>query len=364
MKKLSLKLIFFAIPIFSLISLDYFLPLDSFTYRVWEAVVVVQHNLFLSGPFYPLTKIKKVELGDLAPHSKFAVPKEVEWETDAYGYRKSSRSGQTYDIVIIGDSNIAGSSLTQEDILSEVLEKRLHVGVYPLAPVGIDTFLADPRFKIHPPKLVIVACVERNIFSLPKPHDFDHSNKGWRLLQNQSVQMAQQTIKAHPSLMQTFILVDRLFYKRAFFRYLKARISKLVYPVDPYADVPMRFLQGEAANQDVSSETLEDALRTIELYKKTIEKRGIAFIFLPIPNKENIYYDYLKNSTKPSFLKKLILALKEKGIAVADTQTAFDEAKIKQKELLFHRDDSHWNKWGVLTTADLLVPMIPVKSKG
>ncbi len=35
--------------------------------------------------------------------------------------------------MIVGDSNIAGSSLSQEELLSEILEKNLGQSVYPLA---------------------------------------------------------------------------------------------------------------------------------------------------------------------------------------------------------------------------------------
>jgi hypothetical protein len=68
--------------------------------------------------------------------------------------------------VIIGDSLIAGSGLTQEEILSEVLEARLGVSVYPYAPVRIDTFLKDPWFRDHPPDIIVLGVSERFIEDL------------------------------------------------------------------------------------------------------------------------------------------------------------------------------------------------------
>ena len=79
-------------------------------------------------------EITKIEEGDLAHHTRFAIKKKVKWMTDRYGYRKQNTDRKKHEVVIIGDSNIAGSGLTQEEILSEVLEEQLKDSVYPYAP--------------------------------------------------------------------------------------------------------------------------------------------------------------------------------------------------------------------------------------
>jgi hypothetical protein len=99
-----------------------YLPFDFFTFRVWEALLVDELKPIIAAPFYPNQHIIKDEVGDIVPHTEKEAIKHVEWFTDDYGFRKKEKKGP-WDIVVIGDSNIAGSSLTQDDMLTEVLEK-------------------------------------------------------------------------------------------------------------------------------------------------------------------------------------------------------------------------------------------------
>ena len=167
MKKFVLKSTLFLIPFLAAIGIELFvLPIDSFTFRVWEALVIRKYRNILPGEFYPNMEVTKIEEGDMAHHTKFTYKRKVKWVTDRYGYRKQNTNRNKHEVVIIGDSNIAGSGLTQEDILSEVLEKRLKVSVYPISPASIDTFLKERRFENTPPDIVIIASVERFIFYL------------------------------------------------------------------------------------------------------------------------------------------------------------------------------------------------------
>ena len=155
-----------------MVSIELFiLPIDFFTFRVWEALLIKEFRSILPGHFYPRMEITKLETGgDLAHHTPFAIPKRVKWMTDRYGYRKKDAERIKPQVVIIGDSNIAGLGLTQKEMLSEVLEDRLKVPVYPYAPVGsINTFLKDLRFKKDRPKIVIVSFIEKDILNMPFP---------------------------------------------------------------------------------------------------------------------------------------------------------------------------------------------------
>ena len=135
MRKFLAKSTLFLLPFVLAIGIELFiLPIDFFTFRVWEALVIRKYRNSLPGQFYPNMEVTKIEEGDMAHHTKFAYKRKVKWITDRYGYRKQNTNRSKHQVVIIGDSNIAGSGLTQEDILSEVLEKKLKVGVYPLSP--------------------------------------------------------------------------------------------------------------------------------------------------------------------------------------------------------------------------------------
>lgn len=357
MKRFLFKIFLFSSPFLFLIGIELFwLPIDFFTFRVWEALLIKEIHSILPGHFYPRMEIEKVETGgDLAHDSSYAIPKRVKWMTDRYGYRKRDSEGMRPKIVIIGDSNILSSRLTQEEMLSEVLEARLKVPVYPYAPVGsVNTFLKDLRFIKDPPKVVILSSIEREILNMPLPK---FPKRRERFL---SFYEWRDRMKQTPWVQSIGIYLDRL-VKMNMLHSFRSRIGNR--PDRHFYHTPtefgmMFFLQGEKANQEIPIERLEKTAQTIEAYHQVFRKRGIRFIFLPIPNKETIYYKYLPTHQKPAFLKQLIQVLRERKIEVVDTQKAFEEEYRSNKTLLYFLDDSHWNEKAVQLTADLIVKSI------
>jgi lysophospholipase L1-like esterase len=275
--------------------------------------------------------------------------------TDRYGYRKKDAEGIKPQVVIIGDSNIAGMGLTQKEMLSEVLEDTLKIPVYPYAPVGsINTFLKDLRFKKDRPKIVIVSIIEKDILKLPFPkvpkkgEDF-HSFYEWR-----------DKIKQTRWVQSAGVFLDRLF-KMNMLNYARARIRNTA--VRDFHHFPskfgtMFFVQGEAANKEVPNEGFQKAVENIEAYDQVLKKKGIRFIFLPIPNKENIYHDFLPNPRRPVFLEQLIQELKSRKIETVDMQRAFEDEYKNHSTLLYSLDDSHWNAKGVRLAADFTTKLI------
>src|SRR5690606_33139287 len=135
------------------------LPINYFTFRVWETLVVSKMRI-MSGPFYPNMYVKMEEEGELAPRTEFAEKRVVEWYTDEWGYRNRDTN---CDVLLIGDSNVTGVKLTQEETLSEVLERMTGQEVYSFAPGTVNRFLATERLHENPPKVVVVASIERRI---------------------------------------------------------------------------------------------------------------------------------------------------------------------------------------------------------
>ncbi len=342
----------------------FMLPINFFTYRVWEALA--RKTSLVSGNFYPNMKITRVETGAAGFYTKYAVKKNVEWETDRYGNRKKDTGINRYPVVIWGDSNIAGSSLTQQDIISEVLEQKMKISVYPFT--GNMDFLITKRFIDIPPDIVILGTIERNIPNLKcSKSDAGNQGKFSRLIEH---------LKSFRDNHQNLAIVafDRI-YKNNMICYLVGRIDYIIkYPfyrlsnqewlpsntVQSTLDKTMLFVKETvdkmASGKDISLEEIDRIVDTITCYAQICRDRGSRFIFLPIPDKENIYYKYvpIKNIAKPRFLERLILKLQNAGIEVIDTQKAFDEACRQNDNLLYHTDDAHWNAAGVKVAADLV----------
>jgi len=168
-----------------------------------------------------------------------------------------------------------------------------------------------------------------------------------------------QQIQINPIVQSLGIYLDRL-SKMIMVHSVRASLRRKVSPPWPLGPEPISspygplfFVQGKAANEDVPQEILDRAVQTIKQNENAIEGRGFRFIFLPIPNKENIFYESLK-TPKPMYLKRLIEALRREGVETIDTQKAFEEAYEKEGRLLYQTDDTHWNANGVMVTAELV----------
>jgi hypothetical protein len=110
--------------------------------------------------------LTREEEGDLGHHTKYSVKETIQRITDSYGYRKKRSDRLKYEGIIIGQCDIYGDGLTQKEMLSEVLEDKLRLGVYPFAPAGVNGFLKAEGFLFHPPEIVILSSVERAVFYL------------------------------------------------------------------------------------------------------------------------------------------------------------------------------------------------------
>ena len=338
------KLLIFISPFLFAVLIELFvLPLDFFTHRAWEALLVMRYEDFLPGPFYPDQTLSTFERGDLGDFSKVPSHRKAFWETDSYGFRKKGNGTPHPDIVIIGDSNVAGSGLSQEETLSEVLQAKLHALVYPYSPANMNRFLNDTTFQNHLPKVVIVVSMERFIPELPIPEIWN----GFKIQMKRKYLEKMWRQKFYVDL---FIFLDRL-YKQNMYHYIKARIFPKTRGITYGGGV--YFFHGERETKDIPNQKFEGIVQTIEAEKQVMERRGIRFIFLPIPNKENILHEYLPSKKKRGFLKDLIRELKKKGIEVVDTQTLFDQAYGRGVSL-YNDNETHWNAVAVQKVANLL----------
>jgi hypothetical protein len=321
-------------------------PIDYFNYRSWEALKF--DKLSEDKPFYTDMYLHKIEEGDLGYRTKYAIKKDVVWQTDEYGYRNNLIRDK-YDIVIIGDSNIAGSGLSQDQILSSVLIQKTNLSVYSYSSAGVSSningFLSDKRFFENPPKIVIVGSIERRIADLPE------LEKKITIKNNFEIRSLTKIIEKMDSIL-----------KMSMFRYYYAIISEKISPrkIIVNEKTGMLFYNIGLENQKLNKINFNRSVDNIKSYKKVLEERGIQFIFLPIPDKENIYaYDlperFKSFRNDSEFLMDFIKELKKNNITVIDTLNIFKNQKEKG---LFQLDDTHWNQNGVNITADLIKEVI------
>ena len=84
------------------------------------------------------------------------------------------------------------------------------------------------------------------------------------------------------------------------------------WPLTPTC--PMLFHQGKKAFAYKTDQTIEQIVSTVKEYKEVLAKRDIRFIFVIIPNKESIYYQYIPDASRPDFLPRLEKRLIDENI--------------------------------------------------
>jgi len=334
----------------------FFLPMNFFTFRIWETLSVNSMRV-MSGPFYPNMYMKMEEEGELAPRTPFAQKRVVEWYTDAYGYRNRDTA---CDVLLIGDSNVTGAKLSQEETLAEVLERRMHKNVYSFAPATLNRFLATERFQQAPPELVIVSSIERRIPELPAV--------GANGINSRLRDFTGNLINASPTLTWLAVTADRI-SKLGLYRRTLANIDR-TFGTRRYISYNNEFfMEGDMANRPYPEEEIERIADVLEGYQHALAQRGIRFLFLPIPNKENIYHQMLPSKKQPDFLPRLLVKLRARGVPVIDTQTRFAQLHQQDKVALYPADDAHWNNVAVevaagLVTTQLQNPQRPEEKSG
>ncbi|TPE43068.1 alginate O-acetyltransferase AlgX-related protein [Pontibacter mangrovi] len=341
-KRLLRKLFLLALPFILWPLVEVFvLPMNYFTFRIWETISVNSMRV-MSGPFYPNVHMQMEEEGELAPRTPYAQKRQVEWYTDAYGYRNRDTKN---DVLLIGDSNITGAKLSQEETLAEVLERKLGLDVYSFAPATMNRFLATDRFQETPPQLVIVSSIERRIPDLPAVGQNGINSKVRNFTGN--------LINSSRALTWLAVTADRISKLGLYHRTL-ADINR-AFGNREYINYNNEFfIEGEYANREFSENDLNHIADVLTGYRDALDERGIRFIFLPIPNKENIYYQLLPNQKKATFLPRLLQKLDKRGVEYVDLQPAFRKLYQQQKVQLYPTDDAHWNEVAVQVAAKLL----------
>jgi hypothetical protein len=124
---------------------------------------------------------------------------------------------------------------------------------------------------------------------------------------------------------------------------------------------------------DLSKQTPEkNPLPVIIEFKEALAKQGVDFLFVPVPNKIEIYPDRLDVKPTPTltalagqvvapFGRKLLLDLGQAGVEAVDLLGPFlaeREKDASARETLYQAQDTHWGYRGLERAAELIAARI------
>ncbi len=327
------------------------LPPSFYAYRAWEFMTATDGQ---GGPFKPSSIFQGTIYGDLAHMlhiRKFRRYRHQTFTTDSTGFRNQEPSpGTTFPIVLVGDSNMAGSSLSDKETFGQVLGETLNIPVYNFAPSGILSFLADDRFQKNPPKVVVWEAIERTI-SADAFKPFSALPAKARFIKNKvatkKLPMNQPKFTEYWS--------KELFHEIAW--RLSGHHENVISHIDKNSGMLFYQLGVQILQQDANHRGLDDVVEGIVRIHQLLADRGINLIFFPLPDKENIYQELLPEEYRPFehpvYIEKLIATLRNQGISTIDLYGPFRSAASlflhsrRESDSLYFLDDTHWNANGV-----------------
>lgn len=358
LRLLFVRGLLFALPWICFLGLDLALPLGSSTFRPWESLSVYRAGGYLPGPFYPDRELSMVAEGDLGRQGRYAVEKKVRWQTDSYGYRSFPAADESYEVVLVGDSFAAGSSLDQEDTLAGQLGDLLGSDVYTFAPEAKFTVpLRTDRFRSPQTFCFALVLSERSL------HRLSPAESG--------VLEPISSLPAGPS-SALVVLLDRLAkasllraarnnVRRWFRRFAETAVGVTPsIPMHPAAivDADGVLFRDPRLEDDQIYGRPEAADRLIEIlhtYRAAAGGEGKRFVFVPVPEKETVYWQRTGGARDPEIYRSFVERARRSGITAVDLLTPYLEFESGDDRVdLYHSDDSHWTALGVGLAADLL----------
>ncbi len=317
MKRLLLKFLALTAPFAILTGVELLvLPIDFFTFRAWEALVT-KYFRPADGIFYPNMHLIKTEhadkLGFRDPN-----PKRVEWFTDRHGFRQrpTNHEPERYDIVIVGDSNIAGSYFDQKDTIAEVLERKCDCPTYSYGGAFKRQLFNDPRFKNHPPRAIIAEAIGAEFYK----KDYAELNY------SQSDEIAGRT--GMPVFLA--VLLDRIL-KTNMLEFFRSRLH----------------VQRKAQDNEPEfspEERIPFMVNAVTRMRDEAARRGSDFIFILMP------YD--------KSLDDGVAQLRRAGVKVMDFGPSPERPNGVDLKTFYHEHDSHWREESVRMTADEILKLL------
>ncbi len=349
-----------------------------FSWFKWHKTWVLSSAAVFNAPEPPLQKIEVPERwgGDLAVLTGGGTEMEparqrypaMTWLIDEFGYRNTPPTTNTYyPIAVVGDSYMA-NAMAATNVFASRLSACSGLPVYNHAAeargptFAIQRFLEADRFRKASPRILIWGIVERNIdgarffnFSSTwqkKPADAAALPKSrilWETFMPDSLKKALPDSSA-------LAMKSRLYWARIRSKWVKTEEADVVLSSRLVCGQPFLFYREAMSHMKWGEDKRRvdlfvDSLVTVN---KICRERGLDLVIVLIPDREQIYRDYLPwHETPPeSCLVEAERELNARGVDVLNLLPIFRE-KAQDGILLYWPDDTHWNNEGIQLAAAL-----------
>jgi hypothetical protein len=273
--------------------------------------------------------------------------------TDKYGFRNDRSSIEEADILLIGDSYVAGSTTSQPDIPSNVLAditgKKVATLSYPSGPTEYEKiYMSEYKDKFRDDAKIFIFYFEGNDFYVWNKKSAKSKRKpiNWA---SEYIQLEQYKDKLLGFIYGKYSLL----YKKI--RGTSHAMNKLIFipSMNSYyktGDKMMGYLKpyNRAAEMDYA---IAPVISTEELRSKIT-----AVVF--IPTKYRVYSDILGKTLKPSpsrdFIKREYKKLEVPVIDLTPALARRAQELLPKGQYVYWRDDTHWGPHGIRAAMECL----------
>lgn len=303
------------------------------------------------GTLFPNIDFTRFDKGNLSYGSDLGTVKEENIITDNLGFRNAKFYSKP-DVILVGDSQIACYSVSQENILSQQIMNNTDWKVYNISSVGDPRVLAQiiEDGIIGKPRWVIFEKIEREI------PDFRHN------MNLRSGKLA-EGLKFVATNRYTQYVTDFVskYTRQHVKQYLRAELfGRTQYPKS-VLDSSLFFHDAKRAKISMQKDEVDKLAEEFIKVKDYFERQDIKFAFLPFPNKETIYWEDVPLEEQPNFMSEFIESLKKGNVNVIPSFERLYENRYPK--FPYHKDDTHWNEYGIHLVAKEIIDFIHQKEE-
>lgn len=291
--------------------------------------------------FTPGQRVEMRAVGDLARVRGVGAlehGREVVFSTDRWGFRNPDLPTLP-DVVVVGDSYVAGSGMTDDDTVTARLSEHLGRPVYNYAletRAAATLLLMDGRFAEHPPRVVIFAPVARAAQPLPARMAPAPSRP-------EGLEAPAELLSRWLTGLQRDNGVSRLAVDtQQGLRYRFLGLPDMIYPDgEPALALTLAHQRLLTSAEERSA---EGVVVSVLALAQALARRGTVLVFSPIPESGTIYPELFPLADRerlatPAFLDVVMSHVARAGVVTVDLRPTFRDHR---SPYLYQRDDSHW----------------------
>ena len=332
---------------------------DSFYFRAHERLIQRWPDARFIERYRPAASIVQPSVGDLAAMAgkpEWQIPREIAFITDEAGFRNARRSSTTGAVIVLGDSFAVGNGITQHLSWSGLLADRLDRPVINLA-IPSSPWMSLANFWYEADRVGGFADADV-LLLLFSGNDLDETY-GPALDRARLDHGAAERWLTRLRNFRGRGMVAKLFMRLS----ITAEHSASILPVTTAAETPVLFYEPyvERALRDAAEveahANFKRLGRTIWELSKLVKQHGGRLTVVNVPSKVEIYPELLDRPFRAQGFAQAVRPVVDRlranwlDLTPALRQGAEQRADV---ELLWWRDDTHWNAAGHALVADVI----------